>query len=392
MSIRSASTEEIMRAAAQRTLTSDEILALKSRSFYLPITLLNIVSGEKEFDKRPVVRTAYNLLRELDTIEDAPRLESEVKQKLIDKLTYLVGEVVIRNSHRDINDLLEGDTLRSMTERLDQGIADPEEKVYVTQFGKGVVLQDLHGLEHGLQEDVDYAVKRMADGMKQFLERGEIQTEEQLRSYSIYVAGSIGRFLSKIVARKDVVDGKPVILDEELAQSYGEFLQLTNIIKNVRQDHQDGRIFIPAVWRPHDVSHKYLVESIEAENARSEVFEKAMQLVSSLRPASLEYIMSIPEGLSGYRAFCFLPFVSADKTLENLAIAGPERVFKEDVKISREVAMNIADFGANLVSVRGEDKFKGFLDEYGPNPAKYSFDTDSYKNWSAGWLSEKGLF
>ena len=125
-----------IRRAEGKFLSSDELLALKSRSFYPAIRLLALACGEKEVNKEAEVRNMYNELRQLDTIEDAPQsLESEngrltvdEKVTLIDQHCYIVDRVRVKNGDGDLTEIIKGTHLKTITRDLGAVVTDQHEK------------------------------------------------------------------------------------------------------------------------------------------------------------------------------------------------------------------------------------------------------------------------
>ncbi len=67
------------------------------------------------------------------------------------------------------------------------------------------------------------------------------RTMEDVETYSYYVAGSVGRMLLPIIASSASRDCT------EAAVSLGIAMQLTNILRDVGEDHRDkGRVYLPA--------------------------------------------------------------------------------------------------------------------------------------------------
>ncbi len=66
------------------------------------------------------------------------------------------------------------------------------------------------------------------------------RTFEDLLHYCRCVAGSIGRLSLGVFGTDDVATAAP------LADALGVALQLTNILRDIREDYQDGRIYLPA--------------------------------------------------------------------------------------------------------------------------------------------------
>jgi phytoene synthase len=70
------------------------------------------------------------------------------------------------------------------------------------------------------------------------------QTFDDLLYYCRCVAGSVGRLSLGIFGTRRGPNPTPQAA--ELADSLGVALQLTNILRDIREDHQNGRIYLPA--------------------------------------------------------------------------------------------------------------------------------------------------
>src|SRR5215472_7900708 len=115
------------------------------------------------------------------------------------------------------------------------------------------------------------AFGELIDGCVADVRGTRYETFEDLHYYCRCVAGSIGRLSLGIF-------GSSHDLDEaaRLADSLGVALQLTNILRDIREDHQNGRIYLPAedlakfdvdLDAPNPAQFTRLVE-FEAERAR----------------------------------------------------------------------------------------------------------------------------
>ncbi len=393
--------EEILEVAKTRDLSSEELLALKSASFFGPIKLFGIAKGKKEVDKEPYVRTGYNCLRELDEGEDASnkRLSVDDKTFIINKLKYVIGEVVRMNGNGGkIEELIRGNDFRTVTEMIINGAVNPDETVndkartFVEHFGRGVVLRELYGYDKSVREAIDYCVRSMGDGMIQFLQRGPIQTEEQLNDYCYHVAGRIGSgLLNKLIKLKDVDSkGRPIILDDAGAEKAGEFLQLVNILKNVRMDYEEGRRFFPQQFLPREISFEYMIngKGLDASDARRTVLDRVLKLAEGKFGHVVEYGISIPPNLSGYKSFFIVPVITAKKTIENIRLIGAESLFRGEqkaIKIPYGIK-DIMQFSYNLATYEDGQHANKWLDAFANKPEDFPFDPEGFRDWSSSWL------
>ncbi len=364
------------------------LLDLLSRSFSPGIQSLHKCRGVGEFDKRVIVACAYNILRYVDTIEDSS-LWVEDKVRLHDSVALVIDKIARRGKEENIDDLIF--SMGIITYRLKEAVRNEQERIFVEHFGRGVVLRKLHSFDAGVKDDINYCTLRMTEGMKDFLHRGEIETTQQLRDYCFSVAGSIGEFLTSLVNSKDSAILQDRELDAGLAQRFGELLQLTNIAKNVREDADARRVFFPVVYRPSKMTHLDLIYGIgdDVVDARKQSLDSVLTLAKDNLEDSVKYVTSIPAGLSGYKAFCIIPFVTAIKTIETMENAGAERVFVGDeTAIKIRHGENIIKFCGRLAMNYGGVNANDWLLEYAQNHAAFSFEHERYTRWSHEWLEK----
>jgi 15-cis-phytoene synthase len=116
------------------------------------------------------------------------------------------------------------------------------------------------------------AFGELIDGCVADVRGTHYETFEDLHYYCRCVAGSIGRLSLGIFGTK----GADPEMASRLADSLGVALQLTNILRDIREDHQNGRVYLPAedlakfdvdLDRPSLSQFQRLVE-FEAERAR----------------------------------------------------------------------------------------------------------------------------
>jgi len=382
---KTAESENLVNESRTRNLTSDELLRLKSRSFYKPITLLEFAKAPNEANKRPAIRCAYNILREGDTIEDG-ELNLEKKGWALDKFGYITSEVARRNGE-GIDDIIYGD-LATVTEATLRGVRayDEEERVFVEQFGKGTVLHEMHQFPRPVREAIRDCTGRMIIGMENFLEKGPIQTREELESYCFYVAGSVGESLNKIVLEMDGIK-----MDDEQAQHFGQYLQMTNIIKGINRDWKEGRVYVPAEFHK-GTSHDFLMQGRgpDADKARTQTLKQMLELVDSNFPLALEYLISVPTELQGYKTFCFLPLIGAQQTLETIRNSNSYEVFmgnEKATKVPNGTFDNMGKLATGIVAYKGIEGIQEWLKAYKTEPSNFSFEPGKYETWSKKWLA-----
>ena len=84
------------------------------------------------------------------------------------------------------------------------------------------------------------AFGELIDGCEADVRGTSYPTFEDLRHYCRCVAGSIGRLSLGVFGTPDVAMAEP------LADALGVALQLTNILRDIREDYRSGRVYLPA--------------------------------------------------------------------------------------------------------------------------------------------------
>ncbi|HEX5313525.1 MAG TPA: squalene/phytoene synthase family protein, partial [Gammaproteobacteria bacterium] len=117
-----------------------------------------------------------------------------------------------------------------------------------------------------------------------------------------------------------------------LAVSFGQCLQMTNILKDFWQDRANG-----ACWLPRDV---FLAEGVDLVQVRpgDEGFARGYRRLIGLARAhgenALAYTLAIPPQQTGIRNFCLWALFMAGLTQRKL-LAHPDFASGKEVKITR---------------------------------------------------------
>lgn len=259
------------------------ILKLTSRTFYIPIKLLNPTL-------RKTVGSAYLCMRAIDEIEDHEELHPDIKQYLLRSTSKLLqNELFDEAAYRDLLKPYES-LLPEVTLRLGD---------WLTVCPAGIV------------EKVKESTSIMADGMAKWVEKNFIiKTKEDLDDYTYYVAGLVGVMLSDIWEQ---FDGTKT--DRELAIGYGRGLQAVNMLRNQDEDADRGVNFIPDGW------------------TRKELYEYAE---ANLKKAD-EYIESISN--KNILLFCKIPLALANRTISAMQ-SGQEKMNRKEVESTVEAILN----------------------------------------------------
>ena len=380
---------KLRRLAKGRTLDSNELLALKSRSFFLPTWLLELLRANDETNKREIVTHLYNVLRYLDTWEDAnPKVITvERRVKGIDSFAYIINQIARRDPAASIKDLKA--QLRELSDDLSPGAMDEDERVFVKHFGRGQVLEDIRAQATGpVKEAILACTTSMALGMSRFLEsESGIKTMDGLEEYCSYVAGDVGVALNRITNHLDEVK-----LGDERAKKFGKSLQIANITKNAYEDEtKRGVVYLPTeLFEGIDKRELFDMSSKRGKTVRASVLEKMLKKARTDLSISADYISTIPESLRGYRGFTLIPFFAAVETLKTMEEAGAEEVFRGNpraTKMDPEAFKRLGAFTYSLLKSEDGRKMQDFLARYqavqqNGDRTKYCFGKGKFEVWA----------
>ncbi|MDX1383797.1 MAG: squalene/phytoene synthase family protein [Thermoanaerobaculia bacterium] len=267
----------------------DDLLVKTSRTFALSIPLL------PEPTRREVT-IAYLLFRIADTFEDASHWPRSRRVEGLEDLVELLRSGDL--------DGAEAAAIRW----VEQGPSEHEG--YVELMGEvPAVLRAFSKLRPAAREIVARHVERTCRGMAEIVERTDdagvlaLRDVADLRRYCYIVAGIVGELLTELflLDRPSLEAIGPYL--QERAATFGEALQLVNILKDSADDAREGRSYLPA------------------RVDRLEVFSLAR---GDLR-ASSEYVRALQDAGAprGLVAFTALPVLLARATLDRVEDAGP---------------------------------------------------------------------
>ncbi|KAF8757672.1 Squalene/phytoene synthase [Rhizoctonia solani] len=311
-----------------------EFLDMTSRSFAAVIK-------ELEGDMARMVCMFYLVLRGLDTIEDDMTIPDEKKQVLIRpdekdrqlliEFDHVIAEMaLLKPEYREI--------ITDICQKMQTGMADYAHRTELVQS------YDPHS---GLPEPSPY-----------------LENVAEYDLYCHYVAGLVGEGLSRLFA----ASGKEVPwLGEQLtlSNSMGLLLQKTNILRDLREDVDQGRYFWPReFWGVYQGSEKSrppkggwhgfstpedlvravgpvgpVIPSGDNTPADRAMFALSSMTLDALRHATdaLDYL-ALLKNQSVFN-FCAIPAVMALATLE-VCFMNPD-VFRKNVKIRKGQAVQL---------------------------------------------------
>jgi phytoene synthase len=142
------------------------------------------------------------------------------------------------------------------------------------------------------------ALERLIDGVECDVLGTRYETFDELVGYCRLVAGTVGRLCLAIFADGEAANGNGAA---QLADDLGVAMQLTNILRDVREDHEQGRVYLPAAdLRQFGCADLPVVDPARAADliryeARraGEWFDRGLQLVELLDPRSASCVLAM---------------------------------------------------------------------------------------------------
>jgi farnesyl-diphosphate farnesyltransferase len=294
----------------------DAILPSVSRTFALTIPQL-------PESIRGAVTNAYLLCRIADTIEDESALSDDERQHFHEAFIAVVEG---RGEAKRFADTLAA--------RL-TGATSEEERELVRGTEK-VVAYTL-SLPERLREPLVHCVAIMSRGMGRFAHAAEGQGVANLAEferYCYYVAGVVGEMLTELFCTIDDEISRQRGKLMRLAVSFGQGLQMVNILKDIWEDHRRGYC-----WLPRDVFEAYGVDvANKREDETPEGFARGMDEMVGIAHGhlqhALDYTESLPRRHVGVRRFCLWAIGLAVLTLRKVH-RKPHFRHGSEVKVSR---------------------------------------------------------
>jgi farnesyl-diphosphate farnesyltransferase len=311
----------------------NRILPHVSRTFALTIPQLPAAL-------RTSVTNAYLLCRIADTIEDETSPSAAATLVLLQRFVAIVcGGEPASLLVQDLASQLSTQTL-------------PAERDLILNMERIVAVT--RRLEDKQRAAIRRCVEIMCDGMHQFQQTASVRglaRASDLDDYCYYVAGVVGQMLTELFcAYSTEIRERRTALDD-LAVSFAQGLQMTNILKDVWEDRARG-----ACWLPQEVFTPYGVElgQLSAEHSDGRFGCGMLELVGvahdHLRNA-LAYTLVIPGHEAGIRRFCLWAIGLAILTLRRIA-RNPDFTRGGEVKVSHS-AVALTQLLTNL-SVRND--------------------------------------
>ena len=269
------------------------------------------------------VANAYLLCRIADTIEDDADLPFEAKR---DYAAQFLAAVQGTTDGADF--------ARSLAPRLaPHNSAAESDLIEHTP----AVLRVTHGLNAAQRAALARCVQVMMDGMVHYQGQETLEglpDQRAMDRYCYYVAGVVGEMLTELFC-----DHCPTLAPQRnelmrLAVSFGQGLQMTNILKDIWDDRARG-----ACWLPRDLFAQYGLRLSEVgPGSGGPDFSRGIRSLIGITHGhlhnALTYTLMMPAEETGIRKFCLWALGMAVLTLRKLD-SRPNFSDGQQVKISR---------------------------------------------------------
>lgn len=280
----------------------------------------------------------YLVLRGLDTVEDDMTIDHSVKQSLL------------RTFHEKI--LTPGWTFTG---------SGPREKDRELLIHFDVVVPELLSLPPHYLNAITDACKQMGIGMADYAAKAHetgklgLETIEDLDLYCHYVAGIVGEGCSRIFSasgKERELIGEQLVLSNDM----GLLLQKTNVLRDFREDVDQGRLFWPReIWGtlPTTASDEKKAAVSRAWSAGfsepTEMYDpknrqRALWALSAFTLNALHHAVPVLDYLSSLRNQTVFNFSSIPQTMAmatlSLCFMNPT-VFERNVKIRKGEAADV---------------------------------------------------
>ena len=254
----------------------------------------------------------YLILRGLDTIEDDMTIVLEEKDRLLREFHSIIDQ--------------KGWTYNG---------CGPTEKDRDLLVHFDVVTEEFTRIKPNYRAIIKDITRRMGHGMAEYANNAEHNTNgiNSVKDYDLYchfVAGLVGEGLTRLFVESELA--KPDLLERpHLQESMGQFLQKTNIIRDVREDWDDKRRFWPKeIWSKHVDKFDHLFDPAYEKAALDCSSEMVLNALSHADEC-LFYLAGIRE--QSVFNFAAIPQAMAIATL-TLVFRNP-LIFHKNVKITK---------------------------------------------------------
>ncbi|HEY1725633.1 MAG TPA: phytoene/squalene synthase family protein [Steroidobacteraceae bacterium] len=294
----------------------NQVLEHVSRTFAL--TIPQLPAGLRE-----AVTSAYLLCRIADTIEDEPALNALEKVRFLNQFSAVVA------GRADPEALA-----AELTPRLSNH-SSAHERDLSAHLAR--VVRTVRASDARVQAAIERCIDIMCEGMHRFQRNASVRGLGRLTdldSYCYHVAGVVGEMLTELFCVYVPAMQRHYPTLWRLAPSFGQGLQMTNILKDLWEDRARG-----ACWLPRDTfdCRGLSLEQLPGRHQEAAFRDGLQELIAiahgHLRNA-LAFTLLIPARQSGIRRFCLWSIGLALLTLHRIN-DNPRFTAGAQVKVSR---------------------------------------------------------
>lgn len=279
-----------------------------SRTFALTIPTL-------PEELRPVIGNAYLLCRIVDTVEDEPSLSSAQKKDFFDQFVDVVREEA------------DAEAFSTALAPLLSDMTSPSAHDLIRETA--AVLEVMKSLRREHRAALERCVCVMAGGMAEFQRHSPsvgLADQGAMDRYCYVVAGIVGETLTELFVLHAPELGFRKQEMMALGRSFGQGLQMTNILKDVWEDLDRG-----ACWLPRSVflDAGFDLDDLRARPSTSErqahlgpAFHEGLDALIATAHGhlanALTYTLHLPSREPGLRTFCGWTLAMALMTLRRI--------------------------------------------------------------------------
>ncbi len=287
-----------------------------SRTFAL--TIPQLPQGLRE-----VVGNAYLLCRIADTIEDEPALSLKQKRHFSEQFINVVAGLEDPDQFAT-----------SLVTQLTRSTTADERNLI---RNSARVIRITHACTDFQRHELTRCIRIMSRGMAEFQMNASVHgltDMSALDRYCYCVAGVVGEMLTELFCNYCPETAQQYDKLIKLAVSFGQALQMTNILKDVWDDHARG-----VCWFPRDIFQDagFDLSTLAQDHSTPNYIEGIHQLVQithAHQTNALHYIQLLSPTQSGMRRHCLWALGMSILTLKNI-YRNPTFSNGKEVKISR---------------------------------------------------------
>ncbi len=284
-----------------------------------------------------VVGNAYLLCRIADTIEDEQYLDIEKKHQFTEFFIRVVsGEETAEKFARELLPLLSLDACSTNPDELDLIENTPR------------VIRLTHSFTSTQRMALERCVRIMSRGMVEFQKNSSLHGLADLPEMSRYcyvVAGVVGEMLATLFCEysEQIAENEEVL--QQLSVSFGQGLQMTNILKDVWEDRKRDMCWLP---RSVFADAGFTLSDLSADTNDQRYEQGLIELIGVARnhlENALRFTLLIPRREKGIRRFCLWALAMAVLSLRKIH-AHPRYRSGNQVKITRRsVKLTVVTMG-----------------------------------------------